>query len=130
MKGKSIRVVFYGWRLARKDWDYPFDQKDLESFLDDLAAELSPLGIELQHGREEDPVIDVRGYGDLLNAIRIRSDEPGLGNPCLGHVIGSSPARDLKDDLRRAVNRVAFAPETIEPDGTAKKVCHNCGCGC
>ena len=49
---------------------------------------------------------------------------------CLGHIIGASPNRDLLEDVRRGVNRVAFAPETIEPEGSSKVVCHNCGCGC
>jgi hypothetical protein len=34
------------------------------------------------------------------------------------------------EDLRRGVSRVAFAPEMIEPEGSNKVVCHNCGCGC
>ena len=74
--------------------------------------------------------IEARGYGDLLNAVRIRSSKPGLGNLCLGHVIGCSAHLDLLEDIRRGVRRIAFAPETIEPDGSDKVVCHNCGCGC
>lgn len=100
-----------------------------EGFMRDLAAELRPLGVELSW-REEDPVIEVKGYGDLLNAVRVRSPLDGLGNPCLGHIIGTSCKLDLLGDIRRGVNRIAFAPETIEPEAHAKRVCHNCGCGC
>ena len=56
--------------------------------------------------------------------------QDGFSNLCLGHVIGASPNRDLLEDIRRGVNRVAFAPETVEPEGSSKIVCHNCGCGC
>lgn len=94
-----------------------------------LAAELQPLGVNLSW-KEEDQVIEVQGYGDLLNAIRVRSPRDGFGNPCLGHIIGASCKLDLFADIRRGVNRVAFAPETVEPEGHAKQVCHNCGCGC
>ena len=37
---------------------------------------------------------------------------------------------DILEDLKRGINRVAFAPETVEPSGSDKVVCHNCGCGC
>ena len=79
---------------------------------------------------EEDVSVEIKGYGDLLNSIRLRSTEPGVGNPCLGHIIGESVDCDLLADIRRGVSRLAFAPDTIEPDAAHKKVCHNCGCGC
>jgi hypothetical protein len=37
---------------------------------------------------------------------------------------------NLAEDIRRAVSRVAFAPETVPPEDHNRKVCHNCGCGC
>jgi hypothetical protein len=36
----------------------------------------------------------------------------------------------LMADIKRAINRVAFAPETVPPDDHNRRVCHNCGCGC
>ncbi|PLX82140.1 MAG: hypothetical protein C0616_02640 [Desulfuromonas sp.] len=126
---KKIEVAFYQYRFVRPDWTYPLDEAAREGFMQNLAAELEPLGIDLSW-QEEDQEIEVRGYGDLLNAVRVRSPRDGLGNPCLGHVIGASGKLDLLADIRRGVNRIAFAPETIEPEGHAKQVCHNCGCGC
>ena len=69
-------------------------------------------------------------YGDLLTTVRLRSPRDHIGNLCLGHVIGQSANCDLFEDIRRGVSRIAFAPETIEPEGSNKVVCHNCGCGC
>ena len=95
-----------------------------------LAEELAPFGITLHHARDKEMVLEIKGYGDLLNTVRIRSPRDAIGNLCLGHIIGSSPKCDLLADIRRGVNRVAFSPETIEPEGNNKIVCHNCGCGC
>lgn len=130
MQPKEITVVLYGRRFPRSDWRFDLDDKALADFFASLAEELAPFGIALQQVREEGIVLDVRGYGDLLNSVRIRSARDGIGNLCLGHIIGASPNRDLLADIRRGVNRVAFAPETIEPEGSDKVVCHNCGCGC
>jgi len=127
--GKRITVVFYNWLFVRPDWQYALDSQEMETFLQQQADELTTLGIQLDWHAEECGV-EVNGYGDLLNGIRIRSSENGLGNPCLGHILGPSPKCDLFADLRRGINRVAFAPETIEPDAVNKQVCHNCGCGC
>ena len=130
MVKKEITVVFYGRRFPREDWRFDWDAEALASFFAELQREFLPLGIALATHEEGGVVLDVRGYGDLLNTVRIRSNGGGLGNPCLGHVIGSSPNCNLLEDIRRGINRVAFAPETIEPDDHAKVVCHNCGCGC
>lgn len=130
MQGKEITVVLYGRRQARTDWSFELDEQTLNEMLDALAAELAPFGITLRLAKEKDVVLEIKGYGDLLNTVRIRSPRDSIGNLCLGHIIGSSPNRDLLADIRRGVNRVAFAPETIEPEGSNKIVCHNCGCGC
>ena len=127
---KEIRVSFYRRDFSRKDWSYPIDERALEAFFAGLAGELAPFGIKLTLDREAAVSIQIKGYGDLLNAVRIRSPQDGFSNLCLGHVIGASPNRDLLEDIRRGVNRVAFAPETVEPEGSSKVVCHNCGCGC
>jgi hypothetical protein len=130
MQGKEITVVLYGRCRSRSDWNFELDENALEAMLSGLAEELAPFGVTLRHARDEEMVLEIKGYGDLLNTVRIRSPRDAIGNLCLGHIIGSSPNRDLLADIRRGVNRVAFAPETIEPEGSNKIVCHNCGCGC
>ena len=129
MNRKSITIVFFRRNFPRRDWEIDFPAAETRSFLEDLTAELAPLGVDL-HWKEEEQTIEVKGYQDLLNSVRIRSPFDGLGNPCLGHIIGPSPDRRPLEDLRRGITRVAFAPETIEPEGSSKVVCHNCGCGC
>lgn len=123
-------MVLYGRRQAHSAMCGAPSEGDLSEFLDGLASEVAPLGISLRYARESETVLEVRGYGDLLNTVRIRSPQDNIGNLCLGHIIGPSPNRNFYDDLRRGVCRVAFAPETIEPEGSHKVVCHNCGCGC
>jgi hypothetical protein len=130
MQGKEITVVLYGRRHSRADWSFELDERALDEMLSGLAEELAPFGMVLRREAGAEMVLDVRGYNDLLNTVRLRSPQDGIGNLCLGHIIGTSPNRDLLEDIRRGVNRVAFAPETIEPEGSNKIVCHNCGCGC
>jgi len=130
MEAKEITVAFYGRNFNRGDWRFEVNEESFGRFFADLERELAPLGIVLRRVDEPQTVIEVRGYGDLLNTVRIRSPKDGVGNRCLGHIIGASANRDLLQDIRRGINRVAFAPETIEPEGSEKIVCHNCGCGC
>ena len=113
-----------------KAWHYNVDPDRVASLADELDAEFSSIGVNVCFDGEIDHSVEVRGYGDLLNAVRLRSSEAGVGNPCLGHVIGESKECDFLDDIKRGVSRIAFAPEMIEPDGAFKKVCHHCGCGC
>ena len=130
MQAKEITVVLYGRRHSRADWSFELDERALDEMLNGLAEELAPFGMVLRREADAEMVLDVRGYNDLLNTVRLRSPQDGIGNLCLGHIIGISPNRDLLEDIRRGINRVAFAPETIEPEGSDKIVCHNCGCGC
>lgn len=130
MTGKEIVVSFYRRSYPRQDWSYRLDAAALDLFFADLATELARFDIGLTVKQEDGVTLEVRGYGDLLNTVRLRSPRDGITNLCLGHVIGVSPNRDLLEDIRRGVNRVAFAPETVEPEGSDKIVCHNCGCGC
>jgi hypothetical protein len=130
MQGKEITVVLYGRRHSRADWSFDLDERALDEMLNGLAEELAPFGLVLRREADAEMVLEVRGYNDLLNTVRLRSPQDGIGNLCLGHIIGISPNRNLLEDIRRGINRVAFAPETIEPEGSNKIVCHNCGCGC
>lgn len=130
MKQKEITVAFYARRFPRADWCQDLDPKAVAAFFESFAVELAPLGIVLRYVEDDAFTLDINGYGDLLNAVRLRAPQDGFGNLCLGHVIGASPRCDLLEDIRRGVNRIAFAPETVEPEGSDKVVCHNCGCGC
>lgn len=130
MNGKDITVVFYGRKFPRSDWRYEMDMEKTGEFLRTLAEELGPLDIHLQWREEASHEVEVRGYGDLLNCVRILSPQDNIANLCLGHIIGVSAGRDLLEDIRRGINRVAFAPEMIEPEESNKRICHNCGCGC
>lgn len=127
---KQITIAYYGYRPVSKDWQPNFDEPALAAFVADLSRELASAGVDVQLVSEPERALDVKGYGDLLNTIRLRSPADHVGNLCLGHIIGQSPNCDLFEDVRRGVTRLAFAPETIEPEGSHKVVCHNCGCGC
>ncbi len=127
---KEITVVLYGYRLTNCEWSPTANIDTLGEFIDRLHSDLNPLGITVSYTEEPENVLEVNGYADLLNIIRLRSPKDHIGNLCLGHVIGQSENCDFLEDIRRGVSRVAFAPEMIEPEGSNKVVCHNCGCGC
>ena len=130
MTMKEITVVRYGYRLVNSDWAPTVDIDDLGGFVASLHKDLYSLGITVNYIDEPDKELEVKGYADLLNIIRLRSPKDHIGNLCLGHIIGQSENCDLFEDIRRGVTRIAFAPEMIEPEGSNKVVCHNCGCGC
>jgi hypothetical protein len=94
-----------------------------------MTIEMKKLGFILKCVHNHDVVIPINSYADLLNCVKIASDD-SLGNHCIGHVIGKSEHLDILEDIDSALRRVAFAPETIAPAGEFRKVCHNCGCGC
>ena len=127
---KEITVVLYGYRLASREWSPDVDMDALQGFVVNLHDEVNTLGITVSYLEELDNVLEVKGYGDLLNTIRLRSPKDHINNLCLGHIIGQSANCDFLEDIRRGVSRIAFAPEMIEPQGSNKVVCHNCGCGC
>ncbi len=127
---KEISVVLYGYRLTSRSWTPGFKAEALGEFIHTLHEDLKPLGITVTCINEPENILEVKGYADLLNIVRLRSPQDHIGNLCLGHIIGQSANCDLFEDIRRGVSRVAFAPEMIEPEGSHKVVCHNCGCGC
>lgn len=127
---KRIVVTLYGQNHLRPDWRVDLEGQRSLRFFADLAAELATFGIELSMTRNDEFVIDIASYADLLNSVRISCPSDGFSNKCIGHIIEKSQNLDLFEDIRRAVNRVAFAPETVPPDDQNRRVCHNCGCGC
>ena len=126
---KEISIALYKWSFI-KDWTYDIHSSSISALVEEINADLNSAGVHVRFTGEEDVLINVKGYGDILNSIRLRSSESGVGNPCLGHIIGESADCDLLADIKRGVNRLAFAPETIVPDSEHRKTCHNCGCGC
>ncbi|MBD1399459.1 hypothetical protein [Pelovirga terrestris] len=127
---KKISVVIYQRNYLAEKWRQLVNQTELDALFVELSQELTPLGFDFSLVNVSDVTMDIKGYGDLLNSVRLSCPAHGIGNICLGHVIGASQHLNLAEDVRRGVNRVCFAPETIEPQGSDKVVCHNCGCGC
>ena len=127
---KPIVVTILNQKHLRKDWVFDFDGTIFTHFFDAFIQEMNKLGIELRKVHNREIEITVNSYADLLNAVKISSADTGHFNQCVGHIIGKSEHLDIMEDLRIAVKRIAFAPETIAPDSEFRKVCHNCGCGC
>ncbi|GLI39086.1 hypothetical protein KI811_04470 [Geobacter hydrogenophilus] len=130
MGAKEITVVFYRQNHLKDNWKVDLDGVEAERFFGKLEGDLSRAGVVLKRSRNEAFTIDINSYADLLNAVRISSPADGFGSVCVGHIIGQSQNLDIMDDIRRAVMRIAFAPETVPPEDHNRKVCHNCGCGC
>lgn len=127
---KEITVVLYGYKVTNSEWSHSINFEELGAFVDSLHGDLNSLGITVSYLEETKNILEVNGYGDLLNIVRLRSPKDNISNLCLGHIIGQSANCDFLEDIRRGVSRIAFAPEMIEPEGSNKVVCHNCGCGC
>jgi hypothetical protein len=127
---KKVIITVYNQNHLRNDWYVDLAGAAFSQFLRTLEAELSRYGVELTCQQNSEITIDVNSYADLLNAVRVSSPADGVTCRCVGHIIGKSQNLDMLEDIRRAVNRVSFAPETIPPDDHNRKVCHNCGCGC
>jgi hypothetical protein len=130
MSRKKMVLTLYRQNHVRPNWRVDLAGCEYELFFIELADILRQFGIELEIAKNDEITIDVNSYADLLNAIRISSPADGFANICIGHVIGKSPRLDLMEDIKRGINRVAFAPETIPPEDHNRRVCHNCGCGC
>ena len=130
MTGKKLLLTVYSQNHIRGDWHVDLEGEAFCRFVSQLGSELAAFGIEVASSRNDAVTVDINSYADLLNAVRISSLADGFANKCIGHIIGKSQNLDFFEDIRRAVNRVAFAPETIPPDDHNRKVCHNCGCGC
>lgn len=127
---KQIRLTVLERNYIRNDWAYDFDGPAFRCFFETLSADMCSMGVGLELVRNRDAIININSYSDLLNVVKISSVSDGHSNHCIGHVIGKSPNLDIEEDIRIAVRRIAFAPETVAPSDEFRKVCHNCGCGC
>ena len=130
MSMKSLVVTILAQDHQRKDWYFDFDGDQFAAFFNDLTAEMASLGITVRLVKNPDITIVVNSYADLLNCIKVSSPQDNHHNQCVGHIIGKSDRLDIREDISRAVRRLAFAPETVAPETDFRKVCHNCGCGC
>ena len=126
---KSMTVTILDQRYLRGDWSFDFNGEIFKRFISKIVREMKKLGVDLHCVYNHEVEITINSYADLLNCVKISSDD-SLGNHCIGHVIGKSEHLDIMEDIAAAIKRVAFAPETVAPDGEFRKVCHNCGCGC
>jgi sugar phosphate isomerase/epimerase len=127
---KQMILTVFEQKHIRKEWHFDFDDALFKRFYGALSREMKKFGIVLSLVRNRESIITVNSYADLLNAARVSSPDDGHMNLCVGHIIGKSENLDILEDIRTAVRRVAFAPETIPPSSEFRKVCHNCGCGC
>lgn len=126
---KTVTVTIFGQQHLRKDWLFDFEGDTFRCFMSGLGRDMERSGVALNCVRKHDVQITVNSYADLLNCVKVASDD-SQGNHCIGHIIGKSEHLDIMEDIHAAVRRIAFAPETIAPAGEFRKVCHNCGCGC
>lgn len=129
-KFKQMTLIVFEQNYVRKDWYYDFDGPGFQGYYDTLSKDMKKLGISLSLLRNRESVISINSYADLLNVVKISAPDNGHINQCIGHIIGKSENLDILEDIRIAVRRIAFAPETIAPSSEFRKVCHNCGCGC
>jgi len=130
MLSKKMIISVCRQNHVRDNWKVDLEGESFRAFVIKLREELAGFGVELECTSNDAVTVNVNSYADLLNAVRITSTADGFINKCIGHIIGQSLNLNFFEDIRRAVNRVAFAPETIQPDENNRKVCHNCGCGC
>lgn len=130
MTAKKLLLTICRRNHLRDDWKVDMEGEAFCRFIFRLREELAAFGVEVASSSNDALTVNINSYADLLNAVRISSPADGFTNKCIGHIIGKSPNLDFFEDIRRAVNRVAFAPETVPPDDQNRKVCHNCGCGC
>lgn len=129
-KMKQMVMTVHGRTFLRNDWFFDFEGPDFEMFLKSITAEMKRLGVVLTVTRNQDSVLSINSYADLLNVVKLSSPDDGHALQCVGHIIGKSPELNILEDISTAIRRVAFAPETIAPSNEFRKVCHNCGCGC
>ena len=132
MAGKVLKVLtvtILGQQHLRRDWLFDFDGELFRRFMTDMTREMRKLGFALTCVINHDVTISINSYADLLNCVRVTSDD-SQGTHCIGHIVGKSEHLDIIEDIAAAIRRVAFAPETVAPAGEFRKVCHNCGCGC
>lgn len=129
-KTKQMIITIHDQNYLRNDWYFDFEGQLFQDFLAGLKKDMKRLGVLLTVVRNQDVMVSINSYADLLNVLKISSPEDGHSNQCIGHIIGKSQRLDIMEDINTAVRRVAFAPETIAPSSEFRKVCHNCGCGC
>lgn len=126
---KKVTITILNQIYERSDWAFDFDSASFAIFFEKMSNDLKKLEHDLVCLRNTDVTITVKSYADLLNCIKVSTDN-SMGNHCIGHCLGKSEHLDIMEDIEAAIRRIVFAPETIPPANEFRKVCHNCGCGC
>ena len=79
---KEITVVLYGYNLTNSEWSPDLNPERLDVFVNKLHQDLNTLGITVTYQEDLATVLEVGGYGDLLNTIRLRSPKDNISNLC------------------------------------------------
>jgi len=93
---REIVVVLYNYRLTVDNWRPPALAAAPQQLVAELARDYAKYGITVRCIAEPEPVLEVRGYADLLNTVRLRTSDPELGQPL------SRPRHRPKRQLRPA----------------------------
>ena len=126
---KTLTVTILEQQHLREEWLFDFDGELFRQFISGVTKEMKKTGFALICVHNHDVTIPINSYADLLNCVKVSSDD-SQGTHCVGHIVGKSEHLDIMEDIDAALRRIAFAPETIAPANEFRKVCHNCGCGC
>ena len=70
---KEITVVLYGYNLTNHEWSPDLNLEDLDAFVATLHQDFNSLGITVSYLNDSEKVLEVNGYGDLLNIVRLRA---------------------------------------------------------
>ena len=86
---KAITVSILDQQHLRGGWLFDFDGELFQRFISGMTREMKKLGVALTCAHNHDVMISIKSYADLLNCVKISSDD-SMGNHCIGHVIGKS----------------------------------------
>jgi hypothetical protein len=127
---REIVVTFYHQQFHGFERRVDVSHLRFKLFFIELAEDLSRFGIRLSRHDEMGRTVDIRSHADLLSAVRLSSAADGIFDLCLGQIIERSPNCDLLEDLKRGVNRVAFAASSLPLALEHRNACLDCGGGC
>ena len=101
MAGKALKrliVTILDQQHLRGDWQFDFDGEQFRQFIAGMTREMRKLGFDLTCVRNHDVIISINSYADLLNCVKVSSDD-SQGTHCIGHIIGKSEHLDIMEDV-------------------------------